>query len=149
MNRLPSPSASILIALAAVSLAPLSSARAEESARLTLNFAGVSKPGGVIMAGVFDSPESFDRDKPVQGVRIPINGPRASQTITGLKPGRYAIKAFHDVNGDGRMNTNPFGLPTEPYAASNNAPSRMGPPVWADAVIDLTAGENAHTITID
>lgn len=128
---------------------PVNAAPAPETARLTVNFTGVSKPGGAIMAGVFDSREDFDRDRPVQGVRIPVNGPRVSQTITGLRPGRYAIKAYHDVNGDGRMNTNPFGIPTEPYAASNNARSRMAPPAWADAVINLVAGDNVHTIKID
>lgn len=134
---------------ALLSPVPGNAAPAPATASLTISFTGVGKPGGAIMAGVFDSRDAFDGDRPVQGVRIPVNGPRVSQTITGLKPGRYAIKAYHDVNGDGRMNTNPFGLPTEPYAASNNAPSRMGPPAWADAVIDLVAGDNAHTITID
>jgi uncharacterized protein (DUF2141 family) len=128
---------------------PANAAPAPETASLTVSFTGLSKPGGAIMAGVFDSREAFDGDRPVQGVRIPVTGASASQTITGLKPGRYAIKAYHDVNGDGRMNTNPFGMPTEPYAASNNAPSRMGPPAWADAVIDLVAGDNVHTIRID
>ena len=132
-----------------LSSGPANAAPAPETARLTISFTGVSKPGGAIMAGVFDSREAFDGDKPVQGVRIPVTGPSASQTITGLKPGRYAIKAYHDVNGDGRMNTNPFGMPIEPYAASNNAPSRMAPPAWADAAIDLVAGDNAHTIRID
>lgn len=149
MKHLQPPCAALLLTLSALTLVPLSAARAEETARLTLNFTGVSKPGGVIMAGVFDSRDAFDQDKPVKGVRIPVNGPKASQTITGLKPGRYAVKAYHDVNGDGRMNTNPFGMPTEPYAASNNAPSRMGPPAWSDAVISLVPGDNVHAITID
>ena len=69
--------------------------------------------------------------------------------ITGLAPGRYAIKAFHDVDGDGRMGTNPFGMPTEPYAASNNARGNMGPPAWSDAAFEVPAGETAQSITID
>ena len=48
---------------------PLSAARAEETARLTLNFTGVSKPGGVIMAGVFDSRDAFDQDRATAAVR--------------------------------------------------------------------------------
>ena len=128
---------------------PALASPAADKASLTISFTGLSRPGGYIMAGVVDSEAAFNRDRPVQGVRIPVTGPKVSQTVTGLRPGRYAIKAYHDVNGDLRMNTNPFGLPTEPYAASRNAPSRMGPPAWADAVFQVAAGDNAQTIAID
>lgn len=152
----PSPSRSEILFLFTVALqasvlalAPLSDAQAGEDARLTLNFVGIQKPGGAIMAGVFTDQAAFDAGRASQGVRIPVSGPAARQVITGLKPGRYAIKAFHDVNGDGRMNTNPFGLPTEPYAASNNARGAMKPPAWSDAVFTVVAGDNVQTITID
>jgi uncharacterized protein (DUF2141 family) len=52
------------------------------------------------------------------------------------------------VDGDGRMGTNPFGMPTEPYAASNNARGEMGPPAWSDAAFEVS-GETIQTITID
>ncbi len=135
--------------VAVFTLVPLSAARAEEAASLTLSFNGIDTPTGAIMAGIYDSESAFAGGEPVQGVRIEISGTDATTTVTGLKPGRYAIKAYHDVNGDGRMNTNPFGMPTEPYAASNNALSNMGPPSWNDAVFEVTAGENAQSITID
>lgn len=134
---------------AAFTLVPLSTARAEESASLTLSFSGIDTPAGAIMAGVYDTESAFADGDPVTGARIAVSGADATATITGLKPGRYAIKAYHDIDGDGRMNTNPFGIPTEPYAASNNAPFKMGPPAWSDAVFEVTAGENSQSITID
>jgi uncharacterized protein (DUF2141 family) len=70
-------------------------------------------------------------------------------TFAPLKPGTYAIKAFHDLNGDGKMNTNPFGIPTEPYAFSNDASGVMGPPGWTDAAFEVKAGANRQTIDID
>ena len=70
-------------------------------------------------------------------------------TFTGLVPGRYAIKAFHDVNGDGKMGSNPFGMPTEPFAFSNNAHGVMGPAKWDAAAFEVKAGDNSHTIAID
>ena len=57
------------------------------------------------------------------------------------------MKAFHDVNGDGQMNTNPFGIPIEPYAFSNNAVGNMGPARWSAARFPVS-GETAQTITI-
>ena len=57
------------------------------------------------------------------------------------------MKAFHDVNGDGEMNTNPFGMPIEPYAFSNNAVGNMGPARWEQARFTVT-GTAAQTISI-
>ena len=135
--------------VAALSLVPLNSAHAQDAASVTVTFTGFTVPTGAIMAGLYDTEAAFNGGQPVQGVRIDIAGAEATTVISGLKPGRYAIKAYHDVDGDGRMNTNPFGMPTEPYAASNNAPARMGPPAWTDAVFEVPAEGAAQTITID
>lgn len=56
---------------------------------------------------------------------------------------RVALAAYQDLNGDGRLNRNIIGLPTEPYAFSNNAPARFGAPSFADAAIDPLAGSEA------
>ena len=37
-----------------------------------------------------------------------------------LAPARYAVAVYHDVNGNGRLDTVPPGLPTEPYGFSND-----------------------------
>ncbi|WP_371514874.1 DUF2141 domain-containing protein [Brevundimonas denitrificans] len=57
------------------------------------------------------------------------------------------MRAFHDVNGDGEMNTNPFGMPTEPFGFSNNAVGNMGPASWARAHFAVS-GETRQTITL-
>ena len=75
-------------------------------------------------------------------------GTTADASFPGLAPGRYAIKAFHDVDGDGKMATNPFGMPTEPYAFSNDAVGNAGPAKWAAASFDVDAKALTHTITI-
>jgi uncharacterized protein (DUF2141 family) len=64
----------------------------------------------------------------------------------GLAPGRYAIKSFHDIDGDNRMSTNPMGMPIEPFAFSNNARGNMGPPNWADSAFDIAA-TTTHSIS--
>lgn len=68
--------------------------------------------------------------------------------MAGLKPGRYAVKSFHYIDGDGKMGTNPFGMPIEPFAFSNNAVGNMGPAKWADASFEVKAGANSHRIEI-
>lgn len=146
--------AALLLSIAALQAAaftfvPLGSAQAQDTASVTVTFTGIQTPTGAIMAGVYDSESAFAGGAPLKGVRIEITGGEAVAVVAGLAPSRYAIKAYHDVDGDGRMATNPFGIPTEPYAASNNARGEMGPPAWTDAVFEVTAGGTAQTITID
>jgi uncharacterized protein (DUF2141 family) len=124
-------------------------ADAQEAGEVSVTFSGITAPKGALMIGLYDNEAAFAGGQPVGGYRLAVDGSTVSQSIKGLKPGRYAIKVFHDVDGDGRMNTNAFGIPTEPYAASNNAPSTMGPPKWADAVFEVGADGAVQTIVID
>jgi uncharacterized protein (DUF2141 family) len=127
--------------------APLAAA---EQADLTVTFQGMANHKGAILFVLTDSEAAYDDKAPPRAsVMAPVAGPNATQTIKGLAPGRYAIKAFHDVDGDGKMATNPFGMPTEPFAFSNNAVGMMGPAKWDAAAFEVKAGSNAHIIRMD
>ena len=124
--------------------------RAAETSSLTVTFSGIKATTGAILFTVVNSEVAYGDKAPATAQAVlPVSTSSATQVFTGLAPGRYAIKAFHDVNGDGKMNANPFGIPTEPFAFSNNAVGNMGPAKWADASFDVKAGDNTHTITID
>jgi uncharacterized protein (DUF2141 family) len=123
---------------------------APDAASLTLSFTGLKTPSGRIMAALFDSEAAYaGRGKPARGVVLDVHGTEVTTTLAGLKPGRYALRAFHDVDGDGKMATNPFGMPTEPFAFSNNAKAVMGPASWADAAFEVPAAGAVQTITLD
>lgn len=154
MHRTASASAVLVLALAALPAAVLSfsalPAQAEEGAALTVAFKDIQTPSGVMMIALFDSQDSYDKGgKPVHAARVPVTSAVAETKVAGLKPGRYAIKAFHDVDGDGKMGTNPFGIPLEPFAFSNNAKGSMGPASWAAASFDVPAAGAVQTIQID
>jgi uncharacterized protein (DUF2141 family) len=134
--------------LPAFAQAPAAPASAQASASLTLAFAGIERPTGAIMIALFDSEEGWRTNRPVRTAMVPVGGATAETLIEGLAPGRYGVKLFHDVDGDHRMGTNPFGMPTEPFAFSNNAHGSMGPATWADAAFDLAAGAGRQTINI-
>jgi uncharacterized protein (DUF2141 family) len=119
------------------------------SANLAVRFEGIEKATGQIMLSVFDSAAAHDQGgTPIRAAAVPVEGNKATARFTGLAPGEYAIKAFHDVDGDGDMDTNPFGLPIEPFAFSNNAKAEGGPARWEAARFTVAAGENAVTIAI-
>jgi uncharacterized protein (DUF2141 family) len=45
-----------------------------------------------------------------------------------LPAGRYAVRAFLDRNGNETLDMNARGIPQEPFAFSNDASARLGPP---------------------
>lgn len=138
----------LLLALACAGLVAPMAVSAADTASLTVTFTGL-EPKGAVNLVLVNSPEAYgDKAAPVAADRVVVTAGSASRTFEGLAPGRYAIKSFHDVNGDGKMATNPFGIPTEPYGFSNNARGAMGPPKWDEAGFVVAPGANAHTINL-
>ena len=138
-----------LLPITAAITQPAAPIAVEAKATLTVAFTGLASPTGTILLSVFDSEAAFDTGgKPVRQAMIQANGATIETVLAGLRAGRYAIKAFHDLDGDMTMATNPFGMPTEPFAFSNNAVANMGPAKWADAAFTVTDGANRHSIVI-
>ena len=97
--------------------------------------------GGRIAVAVFRDGESMRRNTgAVRTVLVTRTGPTTTVTLEGLPPGRYAVAAFHDVNGNGRLSTWPIGLPKEAYGFSRNARAPFGPPTFEAAAFDLPEG---------
>ncbi len=57
--------------------------------------------------------------------------------IEGVQPGAWAAQAFHDENGNGKLDVNLLGMPTEGLGFSNDARMRFGPPSFNDAAFRL------------
>ena len=119
------------------------------AADLRLNFEGIKTPKGAVLVAIFDSEAAYDAGKPVASEMIPVAGETAAGLVKGLKPGRYAFKAFHDLDGDFKMAANPFGMPTEPYAFSNNAKPEGGPAGWTKAAFEVAETGAVHAVHID
>jgi len=60
-------------------------------------------------------------------------------TVDALPWGIYAASAYHDEDDDGKLDTNLFGAPSEPFGFSNDARSRFGRPDFAEAAVRFAA----------
>jgi uncharacterized protein (DUF2141 family) len=119
---------------------------AADDATVTLTF-DTAATTGEVMVVLFGSEAAYSgQGAPVAQAMVDVAAGQHTATFT-VPAGDYAVKSFHDVNGDGRMNTNPFGMPTEPYAFSNNARGNMGPATWAQAHFAVE-GDTAQTISL-
>ena len=130
-------------ALIAALIAPVA-----QAGPLTIKFENIKTQQGAIRLGVYDA-AGYDAGKAVTGADVPVDAASVSVTLEGLAPGEYGIKLYHDVNGDGEMNANPFGMPTEPFAFSNNAKGRFGPAKWEAARFEVTAEGAVQVITFN
>ena len=104
---------------------------------------------GAVMIALFDSADAYSgKGSPVRAVRIDLDQQQddVKAVFEGLIPGTYAMRAFHDVNGDGQLNQNAFGAPIEPFAFSANAVVRFGPPTFDAAALTLNKGANSDTL---
>ncbi len=117
-----------------------------DPARLTLTFE-TGAAAGAVMVSVFDSEAAYTGGAPVRRARVDVAGGVRTAVFADLPPGTYAVKAFHDLDGDGRMTTNPFGRPIEPVAFSNNARGNMGAAKWEQAQMTVK-GAATQTIII-
>ncbi len=118
------------------------------AADLTVNVEGIAQTQGTIMLGLFDE-ATYDGDGAVNGATLAVEADSVTVTFEDLAPGEYAVRLYHDLNDNGEMDTNPFGMPTEPYAFSNDARGRFGPAKWDDAKFTLDGETGTHTITMN
>jgi uncharacterized protein (DUF2141 family) len=136
-----------LLALAVVGCATAQSPASADTATVTVELTGL-QPRGQVLMQVFNSEESYRAGNGIAVRQIPVTGPTASVVFSDVPTGQYAVRLFHDLNGNGELDTNPFGIPTEPFAFSNNARGSFGPATWQQAVFTLNAGENVHQIAV-
>lgn len=113
--------------------------------RLTLTFETGAETGAIMVA-LYDSEAAYEGGQPARVAQVNV-ATGQHEAVFDLPAGAYGMKAFHDVNGNGKMDTNPFGMPTEPFAFSNNAVGNMGPAKWDRARFEVS-GATAQTIRI-
>ena len=62
--------------------------------------------------------------------------------------GTYALAIYQDVNGNSKIDKNFVGIPTEPYAFSDNYIPRIKAPNFDDCKFEYDAANNTVTMTM-
>jgi uncharacterized protein (DUF2141 family) len=119
--------------------ASLAAVAAADAETLTVKVAGLHGTAGTVHVMVWNEPDGFPMqpEKAVARKVVPITGPRLDVVFSGLAKGGYAVAAYQDANGNGRLDRSMLGWPTEPVGASNGATGMMGPPKFKDAAFQL------------
>ncbi len=100
---------------------------------LAATFTNIETQNGYLMVQLLN-----ESGEPVQNKRVAVNGEAMEIIFEELDNGNYAIRSFHDEDGNGELNTNFFGIPTEAYGFSNNVRGGMtGPPSLSSQLVEL------------
>ena len=138
--------------IASAGIEPQTEAPPSVQATLKLEVAGIENAKGKLVIALFACEKTYEsNDNPAYHIILPVTKKgSAHHTFEGLADGNYAIKLFHDVNANGKLDTNWVGIPREPYGFSNNPRIRFGPPSFADAKFQLTeAKATEHKVVLN
>ena len=121
-----------LLFLAATASGGLGQVQAGEKGDLRVVFTGLSDNAGRVRIALVNTEAGY-KDEEKHGFRLAeakVKELKSQHTFSDVPLGTYSIKAYHDQNGDKRLNKSLFGLPLEPYGFSNNVRGRWGPPAY-------------------
>lgn len=132
------------VAILAISLAGAGA----QAADLTINIADLESTQGFVGIQVVNSADAWDgKAAAVERQRLPVSGTELKFSIPDLQPGEYAVMVMHDENGNGELDYNVLGIPSESYGFSNN-PDGFGKPSYEQARFKLGTEGGAITIRL-
>lgn len=134
-------------ATAAAGAALLFTAGAASAARIVVTIDGFHNAAGNVFVGLYSNPNDFlngNRCDTFQKVKA-TGGP-VTVVFDNLRPGTYAIGAYHDENANDHLDTNVLGLPQEGYALSNGVRAVFSKPTFVEAA--FTVGNEGRSMPL-
>lgn len=100
--------------------------------KLVVEITGIRNDSGAIMLELMD-----ENEKVVRQEMSPVTEKASTFLLKDLVPGKYAIRYYHDENGNQKIDTSAIGRPLEGYGFSNNLPARFGPPPFSKWLFEV------------
>jgi uncharacterized protein (DUF2141 family) len=119
------------------------------AARIIVTITGLKSNAGSVYVGLYATPSKFlngnqaDAIRKVRATTAPIQ-----VVFDNLSPGHYAVGAYHDENGNDRLDTNFIGLPIEGYALSNGVRAVFSKPNFYEAAFTVGSGDRPVSLHI-
>ncbi len=110
---------------------------------LKIEITGLRNNTGKVMLQVFD-----EKEKVTDQTMSEITNLSCTFTIENLKPGKYAVRFYHDENLNQAMETNMVGKPTEGYGFSNNVTGMFSMPSFEKWLFDLNSNKTIVLKTV-
>lgn len=122
----------------------------QSKGKLTISINNIEKTAGSLYVALYNVAETFlDEGVNPYGKIIPVTK-SSSLTVAfdDLPFGDYAIAVYHDLNDNGKLDKNVLGIPTEPYAFSNNPAVKWRSPSFAEARIAVKESQKNISVKL-
>jgi len=108
-----------------------------QQAELIVDVHSLRDNKGTVRAWVFATKKGFPNkgETALTHADARITNGRTQLRFQGLEVGKsYAVSIIHDANDNKVLDSNWMGIPSEGFGCSRDAPARMGPPDYEDAL---------------
>ncbi|MEM7550082.1 MAG: DUF2141 domain-containing protein [Bacteroidota bacterium] len=121
--------------------------KSDSKSQLAISITGLRANKGQIVLALDNDERNYKSKKDCfKGYFLKVENNQANIIIEDLPTGEYAIKVYHDVNNNGKLDKNMIGVPSEPYAFSNNAKGFLGIPDFDE--VKFPVREQREVVTI-
>ena len=116
---------------------------------LTIIVDRLRSPDAPIIMGLYNAENKFPdpKDQIREYHFKPKNGKLVAH-ISDIQYGEFALAIYQDVNSNGKIDKNMVGVPTEPYAFSNNIKPVMKAPSFKDCKFEYNKKSNTINISL-
>jgi len=87
---------------------------------------------GEVRLAVYANAEDFAAKREVTSAVRSYKDGTVELNLSLPEAGTYVLAAFHDLNGNGKLDRNMLGIPTEPYGFTKEPSSKWEAPTFAD-----------------
>lgn len=128
-----------IVALSIASAATIASSPAQAqtpaSGCARIEVQNVRPEQGMLMIAAYADAATFNKS-PVVALQMRAGAATMSFPLCGLSGATVALMLFQDLNGNGKLDANVLGIPSEPWGASGQ-PAAMSPPTWSTTSVPL------------
>ena len=110
---------------------------------ISVTVTNIEKAEGNVEISLYNQAEAFPHTKGrFKTSTTTVSGNSVTYSFKNVPNGKYAIALFHDVNANGSMDKNIFGIPKEPYGFSNNIVPKMSAPKFDQCAFSVNGATN-------
>jgi uncharacterized protein (DUF2141 family) len=116
--------------------------------KLSIKISNIQNKGKTLYVGIYRAGDEFPEfNKYWKNTKVTTTG--NEMTVEFEVPyGDYAVAISHDLNGNGKLDKNFFGYPSEPFGFSNNFKPTLSSPDFSDCKFTFSQQSNSLTIKL-
>jgi len=122
--------------------------REQPTGNINIYITGIEHENGTLYIALFSENDKFLEEASIEK-KIPVEKQKKFEvTFENIPCGTYAVSVYHDLDDNGKLDSNFIGIPKEPVGFSNDHQPKMGPPKFDGAKFSLQQDKLDLTINM-